>query len=173
MKSKVATLFAFLFLMAMAALAYSQLPATNRAAAKESTVKVKVFNKDGKLVGPVDTAKVVKTDAKWKEQLPAKTFAIARGKGTEPAFCGNLLDNKRKGVYSCICCGLPLFSSGAKFESGTGWPSFFQPVAAENVLTEKDNSHFMVRTEILCTAATAISAMFSTTARHPPICGIA
>jgi methionine-R-sulfoxide reductase len=112
-------------------------------------VQVKVFNSQGQLVS-VDVAKVVKSDAEWARQLTPKQFEVARGKGTEPPFCGTLLDNKRKGVYTCVCCGLPLFSSGHKFHSGTGWPSFFQPVAAENVSTHKDFSHGMIRAEILC-----------------------
>lgn len=113
-------------------------------------MKVKVFNPQGQLVGPVESSKVVKTDAEWRQQLTAEEFAIARNKGTERAFCGTLLDNKQEGVYQCVCCGLPLFASGAKFNSGTGWPSFFQPVAEENVVTEVDRAYGMVRTEILC-----------------------
>jgi len=113
-------------------------------------MKVKVFNRQGQLVGPIEMAKVTKTDAQWREQLTPEQFTIARAKGTERPFCGTLLDNKRSGIYSCICCGLPLFSSLSKFHSGTGWPSFFQPVAEENVATHSDGSHGMVRTEILC-----------------------
>lgn len=113
-------------------------------------MKVRVFNRQGQLTGPVEVAPVVKSDAEWRQQLSAEEFAIARNKGTERAFCGTLLDNKREGVYSCVCCGLPLFQSDAKFESGTGWPSFFQPIAEENVLTEIDRAYGMVRTEILC-----------------------
>jgi len=111
---------------------------------------VKVFNRAGQLVGPVATPRVVKTDAEWRATLTSTQFQIARSKGTERPFCGTLLDNKRSGVYSCVCCGLPLFASGAKFNSGTGWPSFFQAVAAENVITHEDRSSGMVRTEILC-----------------------
>jgi methionine-R-sulfoxide reductase len=114
------------------------------------SVQVKVFNKSGELVGPVEAARVVKTDEEWKKQLTSEQFAIARSKGTEAAFCGTLLDNKLEGVYSCICCALPLFSSDSKFNSGTGWPSFFQPVAKQNVVEHADRSHGMVRTEILC-----------------------
>jgi len=113
-------------------------------------VKVKVFNSKGELVGPIEMPKVVKTDAQWKSQLTQKQYEIARAKGTEPAFCGNLLDNHEKGIYTCICCRLPLFSSENKFNSGTGWPSFFQPVAEENVVEHEDDSYGMVRTEILC-----------------------
>jgi methionine-R-sulfoxide reductase len=113
-------------------------------------MKVRVFNKQGQLVGPVEVAHIAKTDAQWRAQLTPEQFEVARGKGTERPFCGTLLDNKREGVYACVCCGLPLFSSAAKFESGTGWPSFFQPVASENVVTHEDRSYGMSRTEILC-----------------------
>jgi methionine-R-sulfoxide reductase len=113
-------------------------------------MKVKVFNREGQLVGPVEAAKVVKTDAQWRQQLTPEQFTFARGKGTERPFCGTLLDNKRQGVYCCVCCGLPLFSSNSKFNSGTGWPSFFQPAAKENVATETDRGFGMSRTEILC-----------------------
>lgn len=112
-------------------------------------MQVKVFNKQGQLVA-VDVPPVVKSDAEWRKQLSPEQYYIARGKGTERPFCGTLLDNKRHGVYACICCGLPLFTSQAKFNSGTGWPSFFQPIAEDNVATQGDRSHGMDRTEILC-----------------------
>jgi methionine-R-sulfoxide reductase len=112
-------------------------------------MRVHVFNRDGQLV-PVEVAPVVKSDAEWRAQLSPAQFQVARGKGTERAFCGTLLDNKKQGVYSCVCCGLPLFESGAKFNSGTGWPSFFRPVADENVKEHEDRGYGMVRTEILC-----------------------
>ena len=115
------------------------------------SVKVKVYDKAGTLVGPVESPKVVKSDAEWQRLLTTEQYQVARGKGTERPFCGLLLDNKREGVYACVCCGLPLFSSEHKFESGTGWPSYFQPVAKENVATESDRSYGMFRTEILCT----------------------
>ncbi len=113
-------------------------------------MKVKIIGRDGRLLGPMESARVVKTDGEWREQLTREQFLVARGKGTERAFCGNLLDNKREGIYSCVCCGLPLFGSDAKFNSGTGWPSFFQPVAEENVTMHQDRSYGMARTEILC-----------------------
>jgi methionine-R-sulfoxide reductase len=113
-------------------------------------VMVKVYDKSGRLVGPVESARIVKSDAEWQRQLTPQQYQIARGKGTERPFCGLLLDNKREGVYACVCCRLPLFSSDHKFESGTGWPSYFQPVADENVATESDRSYGMSRTEILC-----------------------
>jgi methionine-R-sulfoxide reductase len=113
-------------------------------------MKVKVIGRNGTLTGPVESAPVMKTDAEWRQQLTPEQFLIARGKGTERAFCGNLLDNKRSGIYVCVCCQLPLFGSDSKFNSGTGWPSFFQPVADENVTLHPDTSYGMIRTEILC-----------------------
>jgi len=113
-------------------------------------VRVKVFDKSGTLVGPIDTARVEKTDAEWRQQLTPAQFEVARGKGTERPFCGTLLDNKKEGVYTCICCGLPLFTSDSKFNSGTGWPSFFQPIADENVVNHEDRAYGMRRVEILC-----------------------
>jgi methionine-R-sulfoxide reductase len=115
-----------------------------------TAVKVKVINKSGELVGPVEMPKVVKSDAEWQKQLTPEQYRVARAKGTERAFCGTLLDNKMQGVYACIGCALPLFSSDSKFNSGTGWPSFFQPVAPENVVEEVDSTHGMRRSEILC-----------------------
>ena len=112
--------------------------------------RVRVFDDQGQLVGPIAMPKVVKSDAEWKKQLTPEQYQIARGKGTERPFCGTLLDNKKEGVYACVCCGLPLFSSAAKFNSGTGWPSFFQPIAPENIAEHADNTYGMVRTEILC-----------------------
>lgn len=113
-------------------------------------MKVRVYDRSGTLTAPVESSKVVKTDAEWRALLTPEQFAIARGKGTEQPFCGTLLDNKREGTYACVCCNLPLFSSDGKFHSGTGWPSFFQPVAEENVVTHSDVSFGMRRTEILC-----------------------
>lgn len=94
--------------------------------------------------------KIIKTDAEWKEQLTEEQYRITRRKGTEPAFCGAFYDHKKVGTYHCVCCDLPLFSSDAKFISGTGWPSFFQPVNEENVIEKLDLSHGMIRQEILC-----------------------
>ena len=115
-----------------------------------TTVSVKVFNDKGELIGPITMPRVVKTDEEWQRLLTPQQYEIARAKGTERPFCGNLLDNHKEGVYTCVCCGLPLFSSSNKFDSGTGWPSFFQPVAKENVIEHADNTLGMRRTEILC-----------------------
>jgi methionine-R-sulfoxide reductase len=113
-------------------------------------VQVRVFDRDGQLVGPVESPKLVFSDMEWQKRLSREQFEVLRAKGTERAFCGTLLDNKQRGVYTCVGCGLPLFSSDAKFNSGTGWPSFFQPIAKENVTEHRDYDHGMVRTEILC-----------------------
>ena len=94
--------------------------------------------------------KVIKTDEEWKKELTPEQYAVARKKGTERAFTGKYYKQHEEGVYRCVCCGNPLFSSETKFESGTGWPSFFAPIAEENVKTETDNAHGMVRTEVLC-----------------------
>ncbi len=94
--------------------------------------------------------RVVKPDAEWKKQLTAEQFAVTRKKGTEPAFTGKYWNNHEKGIYRCVCCGTDLFRSETKFESGTGWPSFYAPIAPENVRTETDTSWFMRRVEVLC-----------------------
>jgi methionine-R-sulfoxide reductase len=119
------------------------------------TVQVRVLDAAGKLIGPVASPRVEKTLEEWRKQLSPEQFRIARNQGTEPPFCGTLLDNKKAGIYLCVCCGLPLFSSAAKFNSGTGWPSFFAPVAEENVSTRRDLSHGMMRVEIICTRCDA------------------
>jgi peptide-methionine (R)-S-oxide reductase len=94
--------------------------------------------------------KVTKSDAEWKEQLTKQQYEVTRKHGTERAFTGEYHDTKDKGTYECICCGLPLFSSETKFDSGTGWPSFWQPFSKENVAEKQDRSWFMTRTEVLC-----------------------
>ena len=104
----------------------------------EKTVTVRLLDKDGNLTAPQVMQKVVKTDKEWEAQLTPEQYKIARAKGTEPAFCGAFYDNHKTGYYSCICCQLPLFRSGAKFDSGTGWPSFFEPIAKENIIEKKD-----------------------------------
>jgi methionine-R-sulfoxide reductase len=127
--------------------ASSSMPAHDSTA---THVLVRLSDGMGGVTAPQKVAKVVKTDAEWQAQLPPETYRITRSKGTERPFCGTLLDNKKSGAYHCVCCDLPLFSSDAKFNSGTGWPSFFQPIAPENVATLEDRSHGMVRVEILC-----------------------
>jgi peptide-methionine (R)-S-oxide reductase len=93
---------------------------------------------------------VEKSDEEWQLQLSPQQFQVARKKGTERAFTGEYWNEHRDGVYKCVCCGLPLFDSRHKYESGSGWPSFFQPADETHVATEDDRSHYMSRTEILC-----------------------
>ena len=101
-------------------------------------------------VSPKRKDKVVRTDAEWKKILTADQYKILRGHNTDPAFCGILHDNHLEGTYSCAGCNLSLFQSSAKFDSGTGWPSFFQPVSRQNIWLRTDRSYNMVRYEVLC-----------------------
>ena len=99
--------------------------------------------------------RIEKSDAEWREQLSPEQFAVCRQKGTERAFTGEYYDCKDPGVYRCVCCGKKLFSSETKFNSGTGWPSFFQPVGSAAVKTESDQSHGTTRTEVMCSSCGA------------------
>ena len=101
------------------------------------------------------TEKVTKTDAEWRKSLTPEQFDVARKKGTERAFTGAYWNNHAKGMYRCACCGTELFRSDDKFDSGTGWPSFTKPAAAENVATEDDSSYGMRRTEAVCSRCDA------------------
>jgi peptide-methionine (R)-S-oxide reductase len=91
-----------------------------------------------------------RTDAEWKKVLTPEQYRVAREKGTEAPFSGKYWNCNKDGVYRCVCCGAPLFDSGAKFDSGCGWPSFSQPIVPDNVQESLDHSHFMVRTEVTC-----------------------
>ena len=113
-------------------------------------IPLRVFNSRGELGGPVLLPTLELSDSEWRARLSPEQYRILRSQGTERPFCGTLLDNKQQGVYTCAGCGLPLFSSSAKFNSGTGWPSFFQPIAEENVSQREDDSHGMIRVEINC-----------------------
>ena len=99
---------------------------------------------------PRGVEKVTKTDAEWKQILTADQYRVMREKGTEPPYTSPLNDNEDSGTFACAACGLPLYSSEAKFDSGTGWPSFSQPIAQENVREEVDQSLWQTRTEVLC-----------------------
>jgi len=98
----------------------------------------------------VETAHVDKSDAEWKKELSPQQFRVLREKGTEPPFTGNYWNEHAEGVYRCAACGNPLFDASTKFESGTGWPSFYQPIEAGRVDSEEDRSLFMRRTEVHC-----------------------
>ncbi len=93
---------------------------------------------------------ITKTEAEWRAELSPQEYNVLREEGTERAFSGDLLKNKEKGLYTCRGCGLPLFASDTKFESGTGWPSFWTPYKKENILEKTDNAYGMSRTEVLC-----------------------
>ena len=99
--------------------------------------------------------KVNKTDLEWKQQLTEQEFEIARKGGTERAFTGKYWDHKGDGVYLCICCNEPLFSSQTKYDSGSGWPSYYQPVAGNVIEERKDRSYGMTRTEVVCSKCNA------------------
>lgn len=105
--------------------------------------------------GAVMVDRVVKSEEEWRKELDSEAFRIAREKGTERAFTGKYWDQHHAGVYRCVCCGNDLFSSDTKFDSGTGWPSFWAPVDARNVASEGDNTLFMQRTEVLCSRCDA------------------
>ena len=93
---------------------------------------------------------VLKSDEEWRKQLTPEQYQVTRKKGTEPAFTGQYWNNHEEGSYKCVCCGNPLFDSETKYDSGTGWPSFYQPVSNDSVSTESDNSYGMRRVEALC-----------------------
>jgi len=113
-------------------------------------VSIVPFTATGERQPAEQVAKVVLTDAEWQAKLSRMSFAVARKAGTERPFSGELLGEHRKGIFRCICCDTALFDSQTKFESGTGWPSFYQPIAKENVVEKRDSSLGMERVEVLC-----------------------
>ncbi len=124
-------------------------------AAVSKKVRIVEFDPSGIRKGVVEMEKIEKPAAEWKSQLNAKQFYVTRQAGTERPGTGKYANNHEDGIYSCICCNTVLFDSKTKFESGTGWPSFWQPLAKENVAVQKDNSLGMVRDEVSCTRCDA------------------
>jgi peptide-methionine (R)-S-oxide reductase len=124
------------------------------AASKGGMVKIAEVDATGRKKGVVSVEKVTKTEAEWKQQLSAEQFYVTRKKGTERAGTGKYANHHEDGIYSCICCGTALFDSKTKFESGTGWPSFWQPIAKENITDTPDYTYGR-RVENLCTRCDA------------------
>lgn len=121
-----------------------------RAGSKPSQVSVVLFSDSGERLKKVSIAKVVKTPDEWRKQLSPNAYDITRNADTEIAFSGKFWNLHENGLYRCICCDNALFDSATKFESGTGWPSFWQPIAAENVTESRDTSFGMVRIAVAC-----------------------
>ena len=120
------------------------------ATASPGVVMIENFSGSGKDLGSVKLAKVVKTDAQWKAQLSPSSYDVTRHAGTEIAYTGATWNNHAAGLYRCVCCDTALYDSATKFESGTGWPSFWQAISKKNVVETKDTSLFMARTAVSC-----------------------
>lgn len=123
---------------------------TPKAARKGAPLKIAVFDKSGRRTGVQTVEKIVKTDAEWRQQLTQMQYHVTRQHGTERAFTGEYDRFKGDGIYNCVCCGTALFDSKAKYDSGSGWPSYWAPIAKENVAELVDNSLGMRRVEIRC-----------------------
>src|SRR5271155_481628 len=145
----------FLKLLGVSIPAASALRTASSATTEKKTVRIVEFDASGIRTGVVDVEKVEKPEAEWKKQLTPEQFEIARQAGTERPGSGKYANNHADGLYSCICCDTVLFDSKTKFESGTGWPSFWQPIAKENVTVRQDNSLGMQRDEVLCSRCDA------------------
>jgi peptide-methionine (R)-S-oxide reductase len=139
----------FLMSLACAAGAGSLLAAVDKTV-KGGRVRIAEFDANGNKTGVVEVDRIGKTDAEWKKQLDPEQFEVTRREGTERAGSGKYARNHADGLYRCICCSTALFDSKTRFESGTGWPSFYQPVAKENVVEAVDRSFGEVRTKVIC-----------------------
>lgn len=133
----------------------AQKPSPQQAGNQPEEVTIVEFSDSGERKETVHVPKIVKSDAEWKQQLSPNAYDIARHDDTEMAFTGQYWNNHEQGIYRCICCGTALFSSETKFESGTGWPSFYQPIAEENVESLDDTTFGMRRTAVACTRCDA------------------
>jgi peptide-methionine (R)-S-oxide reductase len=125
-------------------------PQTAFAASGPGTVTIVEFATDGRKTGKVTVARIVKSDAEWKSQLSPISYEVTRRAGTERAYTGATWNLHERGIFRCICCDTALFSSETKFESGTGWPSFWQPIARENIAVASDSSQGMERDAVSC-----------------------
>jgi len=141
-------------LQGLAALAFTGGAGRSRAATlspqTNATVSIERFTASGASEGKVEVARVVKTDAEWRQLLSPAAYEVTRHEGTEPAFSGEYAESHGDGLYRCICCDLALFDSRTKFESGTGWPSFYRPISRVNVVERRDNSFGMRRVAVNC-----------------------
>jgi peptide-methionine (R)-S-oxide reductase len=146
--------FAFLGLMTIWNRKRRRLPDPRRQGSGRA-IPIAMFSAGGTREETLSVSKITKSDSEWQRELTPEEFAVARKKGTERAFTGQYWNNHEAGMYRCVCCGTALFRSDEKFDSGTGWPSFWAPAAEENVQTESDNSLFMERTEVLCSKCDA------------------
>jgi peptide-methionine (R)-S-oxide reductase len=131
------------------------LPAATATQADSSLPAAKIRLYSASRKDYIMSEKIVKSEAEWRNQLTEEQFHVTREQGTEKAFTGDTWNNHEKGIYQCICCGNDLYSSEHKYESGTGWPSFWQPIAPENIATRADNSFFSRRTEVVCSRCDA------------------
>jgi len=145
----------FILIIMACVIAFWLVASRTKSDSNQTSVQASKENQSSKRKGWKMTDKVVKTDAEWQAELTPEQYEVARRHGTERAFSGAYWDLHDKGTYKCVCCGLELFSSDTKFDSGTGWPSFSAPIDQDNVTEKVDNTYGMRRTEVLCSRCDA------------------